>query len=254
MKICSLCSGSKGNSYYIETASSKMLFDAGKNLKYITSSLSLINKKLKDLNYIFITHTHSDHISALKNILKNSNAYLCISQKMFYLLDDLKDFDRLIIFEDEISLGDVVIKSLKSSHDAEDSRNYVIEANGKKISYITDTGYVKERQFKYFYDSDVILMESNHDIELLDKGPYPAWLKARVRSDEGHLSNNQAGFYLSKLIGPNTKCVKLIHLSDKNNDPEVALNTVYNILNDYEVEFNNITYAEQDDISEVIEV
>ncbi len=252
MKICSLCSGSKGNSYFIEVGNNKILFDTGKNYKYLSYSLSSIGVKIKEINYIFITHTHTDHISALKNILKNSNAYLCISQKMFDQLESLKDFDRVLIFDDEINLDGVNVLSLKSSHDADDARNFVIIYDNNKVSYITDTGYVKQKHFKYFYNSDVLLMESNHDIELLKHGPYPEWLRARVLSDVGHLSNNQAGFYLSKLIGPNTKMVKLIHLSEHNNDPQVALETVKSILCDYDISFNNIDYAMQDEVSEVI--
>ncbi len=232
----------------------KMLFDAGKTYKYISSSLLSINVDIKDIDYIFITHTHSDHISALKDILKKSNAKLCISQKMFYELDKLKDFDRLIIFEDELVLDEISIMALNSSHDTPTSKNYVVSYNNHKISYITDTGYVKQKHFKNFYDSNIIFMESNHDIELLENGKYPSWLKKRVISDVGHLSNSQAGFYLSKIIGPKTKNILLIHLSAENNDPNIAINTVENILNEYEIEYNNILYAKQNEISEVFTI
>ena len=96
------------------------------------------------------------------------------------------------------------------------------------------------------------MFESNHDIEMLENGPYPKWLKARVKSDSGHLSNNAAGFYLAKLIGPNTKKVLLIHLSETNNCPDKALETVYSILKEYEINFNKVSCAMQDERSEVI--
>ncbi len=254
MKVVTLCSGSKGNSSYIEINNKKILIDTGKNVKYISESLKSIGVDLSDIHYIFITHTHSDHVSALKNVLRKSNAILCITNKLFLNLNDLKDFDRLLIFEDEIELNDITFIALKSSHDSEDSRNYVIEFDNKKIVLITDTGYVKQKHFKIMKNADIILIESNHDIELLQNGRYPDWLKKRVVGDEGHLSNNQAGFYLSKIIGDKTKHILLIHLSEDNNEPEVALNTVNNILNEYDISFNNINYARQNELSEVMEV
>ncbi len=252
MKVCSLCSGSKGNSYFVEINGVKILFDAGKNYKYLSSSLNELNVNIEDINFIFITHVHSDHISSLKNILKKTQATLCISYSMFEELQELKDFDRVNFFEDIIEFNGIVITALKSSHDSPDSRNYIIEYNNKKVSYITDTGYVKQKHFKNFYDSDVFLMESNHDIELLNSGKYPDYLKKRILGDEGHLSNNQAGFYLSKLIGVNTKKVLLIHLSEDNNSEENAINTVLEILNDYDVTFKDICCAKQNEISEVM--
>ncbi len=252
MKICVLCSGSKGNCIYVEINNIKILFDSGKNYKYISGSLAKIGVSIKNINYIFITHTHTDHISSLPIILKNSNATLCITQKLFYELKELSDFSRLIIFDKDIKIQDINITAIKSSHDAIDSQNYLIEYNNQKIAYITDTGYLHQKHFKKLNNADLYLMESNHDIEMLKNGPYPKWLQNRVVGDEGHLSNKQAGFYLSKLIGSNTKKVILIHLSEVNNTPEIALDTVKEMLSEYEIEFSNISYAMQEEISEVI--
>ncbi len=252
MKICNLSSGSKGNCTFIQTKNHNILLDAGKNLKYIEDKLKEIGSNIKDIDYVFISHTHSDHISALKNVLKKSHATLCVPEKMFFEMDDLKDYSHVLVVDKDFKQDELVVKSFKSSHDAVDSRNFIISDGKTKVGYITDTGYLNHKYFSMLYNLDVYLFESNHDIEMLENGPYPKWLKTRVLSPEGHLSNNEAGFYLAKLIGPNTKKVMLIHLSEVNNNPDIALKTVYDVLNDYEIDFKHITCATQDERSEVM--
>ena len=136
---------------------------------------------------------------------------------------------------------------LHLSH-APDSRNYVFEEDGKKICYVTDTGYVNTKNFKYLKNLDVYLFESNHDIEMLEQGSYPYHLKQRILSDEGHLSNRDSSYYLSKyLIGPNTKEVILIHLSKENNTEELAINTLKEALQKENKSFSNIKVAKEKD-------
>ena len=252
MKICNLSSGSKGNCTFIKTQNYRILLDTGKNLKYIEEKLKEINESIKDIDYIFISHTHSDHISALKHVLNKSHATLCVPEKMFLEMKDLHDYNHVLVVEDEFQQDELFVKSIKSSHDAPDSRNFIISDGIIKMAYITDTGYVNQKYFKLLSNLDVYLFESNHDIEMLENGPYPKWLKMRVLSDSGHLSNNATGFYLSKLIGPNTKKVLLIHLSEINNNPDKALETVYSILKEYDIRFNHISCAMQDERSEVM--
>lgn len=254
MKVVVLSSGSKGNVTYIETSKYKFLFDAGRNYKYISDSLKEIGVNIKDIDYVVVSHTHNDHISALKMVLSKTNATLLISEKMFYELDDLKDYPHVRVLEDSLDLDGITITSFRSSHDALDSRNFVIEDMDKRIAYVTDTGYINNKNFKYLKNLDVYLFESNHDIEMLQHGPYPAWLKKRVLSDEGHLSNNSASFYLTKLIGDNTKKIILIHLSETNNTEEIALETIHNTFKDYNIDFNNIICARQNEKTEVVEI
>ena len=130
----------------------------------------------------------------------------------------------------------------------------MIEEKGVRIGYITDTGYVNTKNFKFIKNLDVYLFESNHDIELLQHGPYPVWLKKRVLSDDGHLSNKAAAFYLTKLIGDKTKEIVLIHLSETNNMEEIALETINNTFMEYGIDFHNIICARQNEITKVIEV
>lgn len=252
MKVCILASGSKGNSTYIETKNHRILLDMGKNKKYIVDALKSIDVDPKSIDIILISHLHSDHISALETFIKTYKATVCMPQDMFASLDSIKEYEHIKIYEDEINFDDIKIYALKSSHDAVGSRNFIIEEDDTSIVQITDTGYIKSKYFNLLKNRDIYLLESNHDVEMLTHGPYPEWVKRRILSDEGHLSNQAAGFYLSKLIGNKTKKIYLMHLSEENNDPNIALKTVKDLLKEYNVEFKSIKCAEQDNISEVI--
>ncbi len=252
MKACILASGSKGNITYIETKNHRILLDMGKNKKYIVDALKLIDVNPSSIDIVLISHLHTDHISALETFIKKYKPTVCMPKEMFLNLDSLSNYEHIKIYEDEINLEDLKIYALKSSHDAIDSRNFIFEEEGHSLVQITDTGYIKSKYFKLLRNREIYFLESNHDIEMLMHGPYPDWLKRRVLSDEGHLSNQAAGFYLSKLIGENTKKVYLMHLSEVNNNEEVALKTVKDTLKEYKVDFEDIKCAKQDVISEVI--
>ena len=254
MKACILASGSKGNSTYIETKNHKILLDMGKNKKYIEDSLKSIGVNPKDIEIILISHTHSDHISALDTFVKRYHTTIYVPEEMYEVMDNLKEYKNIKLYDDLITLNDLKIYAIKSSHDAIASRNFIIEEDNHSIVQITDTGYIKRKYFKLLQNRDAYFMESNHDIEMLEHGPYPDYLKRRVLSDEGHLSNQASGFYLAKLIGNNTKKVYLMHLSEINNTPDIALKTVKKVLKDYDVNFKDIKCANQYEISDVIEV
>ena len=252
MRICVLASGSKGNSTYIETANHKILIDIGKNKKYIGDKLAEIGVKAIEIDYIIISHLHNDHISALPTFIKKNNPTICLSQQMFQELPSIHEYENILIYEDEIILNNLKIKAIKSSHDATDSRNFIIEEGDKSVVYVTDTGYVNSKNFNNLKNKNVYLFESNHDIEMLNNGPYPKWLKDRMISDIGHLSNKASSFYLTKLVGENTKKIVLMHLSEKNNSEEKCLETIKNTFKEYEINFKNISCARQEEVSEVI--
>lgn len=254
MKICVLASGSKGNSTYIETANHKILIDIGKNKKYIVNKLAEIGVNPEEIDYIFISHLHDDHISALSTFIKKYQPTVCLSEPMFMELQNIKQYHNILIYENEIILNGLRIKAIKSSHDSVDSRNFIIEEGNKSVVYITDTGYVNNKYFNHLKNKNVYLFESNHDIEMLNNGPYPKWLKRRVLGDEGHLSNKAASFYLAKLVGDNTKKIILMHLSEVNNTEEKSLETIQNTFKEYDVNFNDIRCAKPEEISEVINI
>ena len=216
MRACVLASGSKGNVTFIETKNHRILLDMGKKKKYIIGALKEIDVDPKTIDIILISHLHSDHTSALESFIKTYKPLVCIPKDMFENTT-LQNYENIKIYEDELIFDDLKIYSLKSSHDSVDSRNFIIEEDNHSIVQITDTGYIKSRYFNMLKNKDIYFLESNHDIEMLTHGPYPSWLKKRVLSDEGHLSNQAAGFYLSKLIGDNTKKVLLMkNYSQKN--------------------------------------
>lgn len=252
MKVIVLASGSEGNSTYIETEQTKLLIDLGRNAKYIKEKLNEIGTLPEEIDYILISHTHKDHTSALKTFVNRYKTPVLLSQKMFYDLEDIKDYDNITIYEDDIYLKDIKIKSIKSSHDAPDARNFVIENKGQSVVYVTDTGYVNRKYFPLLKDKEIYLFESNHDIEMLINGPYPKWLKTRVVGSYGHLSNKDSAFYLSKLVGPHTKKIILMHLSHINNTQEKALEMVQDTFKEYNIDFQDITCANRSEITEVV--
>ena len=252
MKVVVLASGSTGNCTFFSCNSVNILLDCGRNAKYIVDKLNEIDVEPGSIDAILISHTHDDHVSALKVFLKKYHPVVYLTEKMFYDLDYLANYDNVVVFDDEFSVGDVKVIPFKGSHDSSDHRSYILESDNESVVYLTDTGYLKEKYFSMLNNRTYYLMESNHDIEMLMNGPYPKWLKQRVLGTLGHLSNKDSSFYLSKLIGDNTKEVVLMHLSEHNNTPEKALETFYNTMADYNVKFKNVRCAKPDAVVEVV--
>ena len=256
MKTCVLASGSEGNVTYVETEHHKILLDLGTTVKYIRDKLSELSVSINDIDYILITHVHNDHIKALKNFIKKYSPFICISPMMFAEIPDLVDYEKIILYDEQLVLDDVTIDIIKTSHDTSDSRSFILSSNNKSLVYVTDTGYINQKYFDILKNRNVYLFESNHDIEMLLKGPYPKWLKDRVMGPYGHLSNKDSSIYLSKLIGKNTKKIILTHLSQKNNTEKKALETLKETFEEYDISFDKkkISCAKQDERSDFIEL
>lgn len=245
MLVSVLASGSEGNCTYIQTTEKKILIDLGMNNKYIVDKLKELDVCPEDIDYVFITHTHTDHTGAMKQFFKHNAPLVFLDAKMISELSFLEDYPNICFDAKNIKLGSLEVSIFKTSHDAPGSRGYVFKENNSSVVYVTDTGYINHRLFDLLSNHSLYVFECNHDVELLMHGRYPSWLKARIRSDKGHLSNNQCGFYLSKLIGPATKEVVLAHLSKDNNSPELALGTVKDSLREHNIEFDNFIVASQ---------
>lgn len=253
MKVSVLSSGSKGNCTYIKTSNHKILIDIGTSSLYVEKSLKSIGVDPKDIDIVLITHAHIDHVSGLKVFIKKYNPLVYISNKI--QKESNLTIGNFSGDEDVDVKSDIKIKSFKLSHDVTDIKGYLIEENGESIVYITDTGYINEKNFEYIKNKNLYIFESNHDVEMLMNNPkYPYHTKIRILSDKGHLSNKDSAYYLSKLIGNNTHHIILAHLSEQNNTEELALKTLKETLKSKNIDFDDIRVAKQNEMTELIEV
>ena len=222
----SLFSGSSGNSTFIRSGNTSILVDAGKNTKSIVKALSGIGAALEDISAILITHAHSDHISALPVLLKKYKGKIFSSFDTFHHLtkagidgERIEHFD----FGDMLDIGDIRVIPYPTPHDISGAACYRFECADKtNIAIATDIGYVSDKVFECLYGADAALIESNHDIKMLKNGPYPRFLKERILSDCGHLSNESCARVLPRLADGGTRTFVLGHLSFENNDCVVA--------------------------------
>ncbi len=253
MKVKMLASGSKGNSCLVMTDEVKILIDVGVSYQYLDRELSLIGLSPKDIDMVFITHVHSDHIKGLKVFLKKTGLQVSIPADMEHeLREHLDDFDCNYL-DDMNQFLDLSVELIHTSHDTDSSVGYIMESGGSSFVYVTDTGYINRKYLKRMVNKSLYVIESNHDEKMLMEGPYPYYLKQRVISDSGHLSNKTTSKYLSNAVGSQTKVIVLAHLSEKNNTEEKAYEEVYNKL--LKTEFQGrILIAKQNESLELIEV
>ena len=251
MRISVLASGSKGNSTYLETNSTKSLIDIGMSCLYIENNLKDLGINPKEINNIFITHTHTDHIAGLKVFLKKYQPTVYLTSKMYDELSFITDY---VIVDEYFIIADLEINIFKTSHDV-DSVGYVFKNIDKEFVYITDTGYINQKHYNLLKNKDLYVIESNYDVELLmnnENYPYP--IRQRILSDKGHLSNENSAYYVSKFIDNKTKCVVLAHISQNNNKKEIALEALHNQLNKEKKNISKIIVADQNNKTELIEV
>lgn len=221
MRFYLLASGSKGNCFLLQDEHFNVVVDCGSTKKYLTSAFEEVGFDLKDLDAIFITHTHSDHISQIK-MFKDYPIYSPI---------DIDKVDTIRVESDvPIQLEHVTIRPLALSHDAENTTGYIFESWNEKLVYITDTGYIKDKYIPLLQGADYIILESNHDIELLMTTSRPYYIKQRIASDSGHLCNEDAANVLDKIVSEKTKMIVLAHISQEANTREKALEVTCNTL------------------------
>ncbi len=259
-EFCSLASGSKGNSQYIATNDMGILVDAGMSGKYIENALKKIDRNFDKIVALLVTHEHSDHISGIGVLMRRYDLPLYVNEKTW---DAMKnkigkiDIEKVNIIENNVcfNIGKIKVNSYPISHDANDPIGFIFEYNNKRISLATDLGYVSDQIIEKISNVDLLFLESNHDVEMLKAGSYPYYLKRRVLSMEGHLSNDEAGRVAKEVIRfGRVKHVLLAHLSRENNFPELAFETVKTILQEGNIEVGkdidlHMTY--RDDISKL---
>lgn len=229
-KFCPLFSGSSGNSTYIGSGSDGILIDAGVNCKNLEQSLWRIGVNTENIKNIFITHEHTDHIKGLRVFTKKHpcNVFMTEGTKNALLeTDALDNAENVTVIDDKgVQIGNILVKAFHTSHDTLEPCGYTVEiANGRKMAVVTDLGLVTTEVLANILGADLVLLESNHDVNMLQCGSYPYMLQRRILGVKGHLSNDACAETAQKLIRNGTTRLILGHLSKENNMPALAYQT-----------------------------
>ena len=229
IRLFSLYSGSTGNAFLLDADSVCILIDGGKSAKALCQAIQQCGKTPNDIQAIFVTHEHSDHIKALPVFLKKHPMPVHLPLACVYKLSSEPTAEPCLCPHPPIfteTVGDVRVTSFPTPHDSRGSVGYRFEipteAGVFTIGYATDIGYVTEAVEQGLFGCHAVVLESNHDLEMLMDGPYPYDLKLRVSSKRGHLSNTDSADFAARLCANGTKSVMLAHLSQENNTPETA--------------------------------
>jgi len=232
LRVCLLASGSKGNSLFIKSGESRILIDAGLSGREIENRLAQIGEEASDLNAILVTHEHRDHVTAVGPLARRYNLPVYVHSQTFASmpspgrLDQLNEFDVASRF----TLRDIEISPFPITHDASEPVGFIIDTSEGRIGVATDLGIATRLVADRLKQCRVLVLESNHDEEMLRDGPYPWHLKQRIRGNHGHLSNTAAGELLETLLWDGTEAVFLAHLSETNNDPQLAHHVAHSVL------------------------
>jgi len=240
IKFCSLFSGSSGNSLYIEANGTKILIDAGLSGKRIIHALNSIGEQPSEISAVLVTHEHSDHIRGVGILSRKFNIPVYANEKTWNAMGTQigpinADNMRCFTTGKEFEIGNLCIKPFPIPHDASEPVGFNFFAENKKVTTATDIGHITKEVLESLIGSDLVLLESNHDIEMLKVGPYPWPLKRRILGDRGHLSNEMAGKVAVHMAQRGTRKFLLGHLSKENNFPELAYQTVYNALSEQKI-------------------
>ncbi|MDD3850015.1 MAG: MBL fold metallo-hydrolase [Firmicutes bacterium] len=259
IKFCALSSGSSGNCLFLATGKTSVLVDAGLSGKRVEKLMGQIEESPRSVTAILVTHDHIDHTSGVGvlsrrfdiPIYANSLTWQAMAEGIGKISPkNIREFNT----DEEFNIADLCVKPYPVSHDAADPVGFTFCAGRVKIAVANDLGCVTPALEKEFKGSSFIMLESNHDTEMLMVGSYPWYLKRRIAGERGHLSNEDAGAALLRLAGQNTKAVLLGHLSKENNYPLLALETVKGILMQQGIEVGremNIDLSFRDKISRI---
>lgn len=228
-KVCHLFSGSKGNSIYIACSKAKFLVDAGVSAKRLENALNNIGVKPNELDAIFITHEHTDHISGVRVFASRYSLPVYAHPdviKNMRLNDCFKDSAKAVELSEKTEINGVEIIPFCNSHDSIACYGYRFNlSDGRSVGVCTDTGYVTDEAKNTVLGCDLVFLESNHEVTMLQNGYYPYPLKQRILSAKGHLSNYACGEFAKELVKNGTTRIVLSHLSKENNTPEIARQT-----------------------------
>lgn len=230
MKLTVFASGSTGNCCLVQGGGESFLVDAGISARRITAGLARAGVTPAGLSGIFITHEHADHIKGLSVLLKNTPVTVyapgTVAAALCRLVPGVSPYLNAIPTEETVPFGPLAALAFPTPHDTMQSVGYRFAAEGSSIAVATDTGCITDTMLRYLRGADIALIEANHDEQMLRYGPYPAALKRRILSDEGHLSNAECTWLAAVLAHSGTRTLVLGHLSRQNNVPGLALRTV----------------------------
>ena len=229
-RFCSLFSSSSGNSTYIGSSKTGILVDAGVSTKKLKEALLSRDIDPSALGGIFITHEHSDHINGMRILASTYNIPVYATEGTMSFLEEngkvTSKFPYEVIPYEGIEVGDIFVKPFRTPHDSLESCGYRIEfSDGQKAAIATDIGSITDEIRENIIGCSLVMLESNHDIGMLQNGPYPYYLKRRILSDVGHLSNVACGEMAAELVSKGTSRLFLGHLSKDNNFPDLAYQT-----------------------------
>ena len=241
VKFCTLFSGSSGNCTFISDGNTNLLIDAGVSASRISDALSEIGVSPYDIDGILLTHEHRDHVCGAGVFSRNYSVPVYANKGTLEKASAITgwiydDYVHIFRTNEKFSVNDIDVFPFAISHDTVDPVGYTFRFGGKYYSVATDIGCVTETLLKHICKSEAILLESNHDIEMLSNGPYPQYLKKRISGDKGHLSNKNAAYLATQLVKWGTSKIVLGHLSEKNNTPTAAYDTVAKCFEDNDIE------------------
>lgn len=231
-RFCSLYSSSSGNCTYIGTSQGGILVDVGVSAKKTAEALAEIGVDPSQIAAIFVTHEHSDHINGIRVFSERHGVKVYASEGTLLGMEEQGALTAKMCVEimpqGGVEAGGIYVKSFRTPHDSRESTGYsFLTPDSKRISVATDIGTVTETVMNAVYGSDLILLESNHDVRMLQNGPYPYFLKERILSNHGHLSNERCAETAVKLMESGTTRFVLGHLSKENNIPSLAFETTH---------------------------
>ncbi len=239
MQLRIFASGSSGNCLLLSSGDSHILIDAGISMRRISAGLTQAGISWRDIGGVLITHEHSDHIYGLKTLIRHGAVPILaprtVANRLRGMLPGIEECLRIIPVGEFFQVSGFRVRAFHTPHDTDESVGYRVEREGV-FSLATDMGQVTEEVVSGLRGADTVLIEANHDLEMLRMGSYPAYLKMRILSTHGHLSNCDCAELARLLCESGTKCVVLGHISRENNRPELALQTVRNALAGYPAE------------------
>lgn len=224
MRVCLLASGSKGNAVFIESGETRLLIDAGLSAREISSRLAEIGVAGEDLDALLVTHEHTDHCRGLGPVARRFGLPVFVHHQTRPALSGAGKLPQVLEFAagQPLSFRDLRIEAFPTTHDAAAPVGFTLESGEGKIGIATDLGIATRLVADRMQKCRILILESNHDEEMLIEGPYPWHLKQRIRSNHGHLSNGAAARLLGELLWEGLEAVFLAHLSEVNNDPALA--------------------------------